>query len=306
MLQGQKLTAMYFLNKLRERKKQFSIHPVTGKHFYRAAASYIGFHIASRFKNELTFSWINGLKLLVRRGDAGIVGNVFLGLYEFNESAFLLHFLREEDLFLDIGANLGHYSLLASGINKSKTIAVEPVPAAYHQLNRQIELNGLSGKITSLNIGVGNINTRLSFSTDRGTMNRIVEKEYFNSVEIPVETIDQLCKGEVPSLLKIDVEGFEKFALEGSAATLSNTRLKAVIIEINFSNSNFGVENDEIVKIMTKSGFSPYKYEPHLRKLTLLKDYNREQFNTIFIRDEEFVQIRILQGDPFLIWGDKF
>jgi FkbM family methyltransferase len=297
---------MYILNKIKERKRQFAKHPVTKKHFYRAATSYVLFHIASRFKKQITYKWINGLKIHVRRGDAGIVGNIFLGLYEFCESGFLLHFLREDDLFLDIGANLGHYSLLASGIKKCKTIAVEPVPVTYHQLYRQIELNSLSRKITAFNIGVGDIETTLLFSTDRGTMNRIVEKEYHSSVEISVQTIDQLCKDQVPSLLKIDVEGFEKFALEGSIATLKNTNLKAVIIEINFSNSNFGVKNNEIVEIMTINGFSPYKYEPHFRKLTLLKDYNKEQFNTIFIRDEEFVKKRILQSDPFLIWGDKF
>jgi len=48
---------------------------------------------------------VNGSKFLVKTGETGLTGNIYTGLHEFPDMGFLLHFLRAEDLFVDIGAN---------------------------------------------------------------------------------------------------------------------------------------------------------------------------------------------------------
>lgn len=291
------------VQKIKLRNKQFGNHPITKDNRIKAMTRYIVFNSVNRIISNIEYDWIEDLAFYASKGDSGIVANIYYGLYEFNESVFVLHYLRKDDIFLDIGANVGHYSLLASGVNKCKSISIEPVPRTFNRLNEQIALNKLESKISTLNIGVGNECTTLNFSVDKNTMNRIVNDKYKNSVQIPVKTIDKICKDKNISLMKIDVEGYEKFVLEGSKTTLKNENLKAVIIEINFSNKFYDIENDEVAEILIKNYFKPFKYNPLNRQLTELKTYNKEQFNTIFIRDLKYVKTRIKESKKIRIWN---
>src|SRR5690606_33469168 len=156
---------MKLINRLKTRYSQYKSHPVTQDRELRALYKYVKFHIVNNFVKTQTFSWLADLKYLARKGDAGIIGNISFGLYEFEESIFLLHFLEHEDLFLDVGANLGHYSLLMSGIKKCDSIALEPVPETFQQLCKQIQVNNLVPAIDARNMGVSNKNGQTYFST---------------------------------------------------------------------------------------------------------------------------------------------
>jgi len=293
------------VQRLKLRNQQFSNHPVTKDNRIKALTKYIVFNSVNQIQSNIKYNWIENLVFYASKGDGGIVGNIYYGLYEFDESMFMLHYLREEDIFLDIGANVGHYSLLASGIKNCQSISIEPVPNTFERLNQQVNLNKLEKKISTLNIGLGNKCSKLNFSIDKNTMNRIVDSKYKNSVQIPVKTVDILCDKIDVSLMKIDVEGYEKFVLEGSKTSLQNKNLKAVIIEINFSNKFYGIENEEVSEILIKNNFKPYKYNPLNRQLTELKSYNKEQFNTIFIRDLNFVENRLIESNKIKIWNKR-
>jgi FkbM family methyltransferase len=291
------------IQKLKLRNQQFRNHPITRDNRMKALTRYVVFNSINKIQSNIKYNWIENLVFYASKGDSGIVANIYYGLYEFNESAFLVHYLREKDVFLDVGANVGHYSLLASGIKKCKSIAIEPVPKTFVRLNEQIALNKLEHKISTLNIGIGNKCSKLYFSEDKNTMNRIVDENYKNAVQIPVKTLDVLCDNMNVSLIKIDVEGYEKFVLEGGESTLKNENLKAVIIEINFSNKFYDVENSEVSEILIKHQFKPFKYNPINRQLTELKTYNKEQFNTIFIRDLTFVKHRLKESHDIRVWN---
>jgi FkbM family methyltransferase len=292
--------------KIKQRNKMFKIHPVTKNRSNKALFRYVVFNLKNKIMTNMTYKWIGSLKFFASKGDGGIVGNIYFGLFEFYESMFLIHFLREEDTFLDVGANIGHYSLLASGIANSKTIAIEPVPSTFKRLTKQIELNKLSDKIETFNIGVADKSDYLFFSTDKSTMNKVVKETYKEAVKVEVKTIDSLAGSETFNLMKIDVEGFEKFVLNGSSSTLKSDNLKAIIIEINFSNQFYGVENVEILDILLSYGFKPYRYDPTKRELIKLESYNQEQFNTIFVKDYDFVMKRIKESRKIKVWNTSF
>ncbi len=292
--------------KIIRRFKQFKGHPLTKENPYGALWRYIAFNVKNRFIKEQTVDWVGGLKFYARKGDAGLVGNIYYGVYEFEESIFLLHFLQEGDVFLDVGANLGHYSLLLSGIKKCKSIAVEPVPATYNQLLRNIELNKLEGLIELHNLGVAEKEGRLNFSTDRNTMDRIVADTYKNSVQVSVSTIDTIVNKNAPLALKIDVEGYEYFALQGAAHLLESPNLKVVIIELNGSGRKYGIEDEKVFQILLNKGFKPVEYDFKQRKLIELKNFNTHKFNTVFVRDLEFVAKRVLKSEKIKIRNKKF
>lgn len=291
------------IRRLKLRNHQFKQHPITRDNRVKALFRYISFNILNRIQSDVKYKWIHNLMFFASRGDAGIVGNIYYGLYEFNESMFLLHLLRDKDTFVDVGANVGHYSLLASGIRKCLSIAIEPVPTTYSKLKKQVELNNLSDKIKTLNIGVGSHSSNLYFSTDKNTMNCIVDRNYKAAVEIEVRNLDHICSGQNVNLLKIDVEGYEKFVLQGCAETLKNPALKVVIIEVNNSGKFYGAKDEDICKILDENNFKPYKYNPLSRELTALNSHNTEQFNTIFIRDLEFVEHRIMESSGIKVWN---
>lgn len=301
-----RIKKMKVYRKIKQRNKMFKNHPVTKNHPNKALLRYVIFNVKNKFLKNIKYKWVGNLKFLATKGDGGIVGNIYFGLYEFDESMFLIHFLRAEDTFLDVGANIGHYALLASGVSKSNTVAIEPVPNTFKRLNKQIALNKLNDKIQTFNIGVADKASHLFFSTDNSTMNRVVDDTYKNAVKVEVTTIDALEASESFNLIKIDVEGFEKFVLNGSASTLKNKNLKAIIIEINFSNQFYGVENQEILDILLSYDFQPYKYEPEGRQLVKLQSYNQDQFNTIFIRDYDFVVKRITESPKIKVWDSYF
>src|ERR1051325_4129242 len=98
-------------------------HPMCKRDRLRAFLRVAQWQLRSRLAAEIAFSWIGGQRLLVRRGMTGATGNIFAGLHEFADMAFMLHFLRPEDLFFDIGANVGSYTILASGVCKANTWA---------------------------------------------------------------------------------------------------------------------------------------------------------------------------------------
>jgi len=65
--------------------------------------------------------WINGSRFLVKNGEPGLTGNIYTGVHEFSEMGYLPHILRPEDMFFDIGANVGSYMILASSAVGART-----------------------------------------------------------------------------------------------------------------------------------------------------------------------------------------
>jgi hypothetical protein len=86
-------------------------HPLTKHRRLPAMAGTAMGQIASRFQDEVIVHWIGGTRS-ARRGMTGLTGNIYAGLHEFADMAFLLHFLRPSDVFADVGANVGSYTNL--------------------------------------------------------------------------------------------------------------------------------------------------------------------------------------------------
>jgi hypothetical protein len=69
------------------------------------------------------YDWIGASKLWLQRGWGGLTGNYYAGLHEFEDMAFLLHLLRPDDRFVDVGANMGVTRFWLAGFAR-------PVPSA--------------------------------------------------------------------------------------------------------------------------------------------------------------------------------
>jgi FkbM family methyltransferase len=248
-------------------------------------------------------TFIAPVKFYARKGLTGITGNIYTGLHEFNDMAFLLHVLRPDDTFFDIGANVGSYTLLASGICKAKSLTIEPVPATFQILENNITLNQLKNKVTLINAAAGDTEGLLTFSSNEDTTNHVITETQVdsNTIEVPVVIIDELLDTGTPTLIKIDVEGFESRVLNGMKSLLANQTLKALIIEIG-NNHAYGFDDNYAHELLVSNNFMPFTYNPFTRGLTKLTDTKGD--NTIYCRDIDFVKNRLTTAQPINIMGE--
>src|ERR1700761_268360 len=90
-------------------------HPLNRNNKLKSIFRFLKWQINIRLNPyPIIYTYTEKAKLIVKKGMTGATGNMYCGLHEYNEMAFLLHLLREDDLFIDIGANIGSYTVLAS------------------------------------------------------------------------------------------------------------------------------------------------------------------------------------------------
>ena len=259
-------------------------HPLNKKKKIHSIWNFVKWQLIARLWNgAFVYNWIAESRLVISKGMTGATGNIYVGLMEYEDMSFLLHYLQQDDLFFDIGSNVGVYTVLASKVKKAKTIAIEPVPSTYEYLRDNIQVNRLENVI-SKNIGIGDKIAKLAFTSDKDTMNSVATPDDINTFEIDVDTLDNLTKVYgVPKIIKIDVEGYEYNVIMGGINLLHNNQLDAIIIELNGNGIKYGFEDNAIDAILKSAGFAPYTYDPFQRNLLLLENH-KPSHNTIYLR----------------------
>lgn len=182
------------------------------------------------------------------------------------------------NVVLDIGANLGRYTVIAAKKvqNKGKVISIEANPSIFGLLNENIKLNELTNVIP-LNYAVFSEKTKIKFfvNTDLtnnqyGTLNPEIgnfgNKGLEQFVYIDANTVDSILsensiQSQEVKWMKIDVEGAEFEVLKGSKELLSNAKDLTIIVEIhNLSNGN--TYYDEIKNFLEQYGYK-IEFEEH-------------------------------------------
>jgi FkbM family methyltransferase len=267
-------------------------HPLNADGRLSALMRVVKWQFGSRLLPGLAaLPFVEKTQLFVMRGMTGATGNWYCGLHEVNEMAFTLHLLRSGEHFLDVGANIGSYTVLAAGAIGAKVTTVEPIPETFVHLQRNLVLNDLSNNVRACRIGLSRHTSVLRFSSERGCGNHVLAAgENLVGIDVPVMMLDQLVADDVPVLIKIDVEGHELAVLQGGGKTLADPRLLAVIMEINGSGERYGIADIELVDIMQGHGFSAFGYDPFARRLT---KPDASTGNTIFVRDRAAVEARV-------------
>ena len=267
-------------------------HPLNTRHKWRTIQRVLAWQIASRLMTgPIAFPFVENSKLFAKRGMTGATGNYYCGLHEVSDMAFVLHALQQNELFLDVGANIGSYTVLAAAGPKARVISVEPIPKNFGWLQRNITLNDLGGRVQAYQVGLSGEEGTLRFSVGLDTMNHVVGLENTEeSIEVPVKRLDDLVSADCPRVIKIDVEGHEYAVLRGAAKTLTNPELLAVVMETNGSSVRYDYSDSEFVAVMQRNGFSMFSYDPFKREL---KVSGLGVGNTIFVRDLAAVAERV-------------
>ncbi len=271
-------------------------HPLGGRHRFNAYRRYLWWQTRCRFTSKpYVMPWVNGTKLLLEAGMRGATGNLYCGLHEWPDMAFVLHLLRPADTFADIGANVGSYTVLASGAVGCRSESFEPVATSFHQLQRQVALNDLGARVTTHQIIVGAQAGQLRFSTDRGPMNQVVSTSYAGfAAELDVLAIDNLTSIHNAQCWKLDVEGHEHAVLAGAARTLSEAPPAAILCEDRSS---------AVQHTLATAGFQPCAYNPFTRQLS--PDSEAGGGNQLWVHNLCWAQERLQSAPAFSLLGES-
>lgn len=173
--------------------------------------------------------------------DEAIQRWIYMGAFEPHETSIVRGWLRPGMTFLDVGANVGYFSLLAASLvgKTGRVYAVEPSPYAHRRLEDTVRANGLSQLRVcpiGLSAGAGVLNLYLPPEAD-GFHSPTMSGDFGGPVvEVPVRRLDDSLDEwgvETVDLMKLDVEGHEPRVLEGASRVLSKGRIRAVVCEFN-------------------------------------------------------------------------
>jgi FkbM family methyltransferase len=167
--------------------------------------------------------------------------------------------LSPGSLIFDVGANFGYYAItlvneLGDG---TRAFAFEPFPPTYARLRRNVELNALEGRVTTLALALSDAAGTAHMQTRNANSGTAALSER-GDFDVAVTTMDEFCEQrgvQQLDFIKIDVEGFEDRLLRGAAQTIKRFR-PLLLIELNppvLSMNGSSVER--VVEILRAYGY---------------------------------------------------
>ncbi len=161
--------------------------------------------------------------------------------YEPGTSELILSELHEGSTFVDVGANIGYYTVLAmSRVGPTGHVwSFEPNPEAFDRLSRNVALNGTSRNVELFPFALGSGTGTLPLFISRYLDSRSsFVPQGRSSISVRVERADQVLNGHPVDCIKIDAEGAEQRVLEGLTDTLQKNPRVRLIVEWTWRYSN--------------------------------------------------------------------
>jgi FkbM family methyltransferase len=176
---------------------------------------------------------------------------------------------------IDIGANVGLFTVYLATIGYDKVHSFEPVPQTFERLQANLAINTFANTLVLNRLAVGAEEGFVEFQIfdDSPAQNRLsnpnkkLEHETIKSIQIPVTTLDKYCDDNeinVIDFLKIDVEGMEPLVIQGASQILKNKLVKIILIEICPANLSLtGNSIDNLYKSFVDVGYLPHTLLPN-------------------------------------------
>jgi FkbM family methyltransferase len=220
--------------------------------------------------------------------DSELSQYIYQKIFETEEINFVEKFLKKGDYFIDVGTNIGFFSLLAAKIigKDGKVFSFEPTTNTYNRLLDNIAINKLTNvtaikKAISDQCGMLELNTsKDGYDAWNSFVKPLVGVNYKTEL-VETITLDSFFElnpiFEKVKLIKIDIEGWEKFALSGGTKFLSKKGAPAILIEFEEEHTkNAGYDCNSLFKNLEGLGYRMYK----IKKRKLILQENQSYFKS--------------------------
>jgi FkbM family methyltransferase len=227
--------------------------------------------------------------------DLAIARNIMLGRYELSETEFVKNEIRAGDLVIDVGANIGYYTLLFGMLvaPHGRVVAFEPVPFLWDALTKSVQENRLQGICETYRAALSDSDEDSILRFPEYTVNfggAFLVKDGSSTppggidVRAETRTLDSyLDHSESCAFIKIDVEGAEPAVLRGAVHVLARDR-PTIMCELH--NAQLarvgGSDANQLIDWMSERGYACRTIEDGVRGVTL-QTYDRDvPVNVVF------------------------
>ncbi len=276
-------------------------HPANRRHRIRAVLRFAWWQIRKRVSKRPAVVRVGAnrkFKVLCDSPFSSMV--VYNGLPEWDEMKFLLRVLRPSDGFIDIGANVGFYTVLASTVvTAGPLFAFEANPRNLEVLRDQVEINALTNAEV-FGTALGNTTGELSFS-DSGRETGSLATDLNSGaklITVPCCRLDDcLAEHFLPEYVvaKMDVEGCEALVLDGATAAMQSGRISVWLFELNETAlCKHGSSGEKLTGAFIEHGYSIHYWDEEHQRLGTKgdgRDASRE--NYVACRDVAALKTRL-------------
>lgn len=254
--------------------------------------------IISHLKSS--FAQVKGHKMFLDSKDA--LGLSINGIYEPLETELVNKEVKKGNAVLDIGANIGYYTLIFAKLvgEDGKVFAFEPDPTNFALLKKNVEMNGYKN-VMLVQKAVSNKTGKLKLylCEDKPGDNRIYNShDRRKSIEIAAIRLDDYFGRHNLKIdfIKMDIQGAEGGAIQGMLNLLKKNKTVKIVTEFwPVGLKRFGIDPDEYLKLLIELGFKLYEINEQEKKIKpvnipkLLEIYTpeKENFTNLLCRREK-------------------
>jgi FkbM family methyltransferase len=215
--------------------------------------------------------------------------HIYCGAFEWEEREWLMSELNPADVFYDIGANIGLFTLIAAERCRN-VVAFEPAGDTFRMLSENIRLNNSPANVELMNAaasdtdGVQDIYVLTNGKDAWNSMAVKPEEGQYRVDQIRTVNVDELVSSEkipAPTIIKIDVEGWELHVLRGLKNTIAKHK-PVMLIEFTASNLKAaGTSPVELGKYVQSLNYELFAYDPRYQKLNSITGFHFDHKNLI-------------------------
>lgn len=238
-----------------------------------------------------------GIKIVCPKGDYRVAPIEILNFadYEIVDSNMILRLVGANDCVLDVGANMGWYSILIAKTNPAATVhAFEPLPNTYSVLRENVALNAMGNVITHP-FGLSSEKKDLQFffypegSGNASAVNltgRSDAQEIVCHVEVMDEAVKDLGIARV-DFIKCDVEGAELFVFQGGLKTIARDKPVVFSEMLRKWSEKFDYHPNQIIELFRDLGYRCFTAEGEQLREFFAMDLNTLETNFFFLHSEK-------------------
>lgn len=262
------------LELVRDISRQILQHPANRQNRLRALTRGWGWQVRKRLRPRPVDVDYEGYVLRCYP-DSQSVSNVwyFTARYDVDEMDFLDRYLRQGDHVLDIGANIGTYTLFSARRigSAGRVVAFEPEPRNAARLRENVARNELGAVVEVHEEAVAHEVGEVELLLDHDVSNAIVMGDGLHGAHRTVASVR--IDGVVPTgprlaVAKLDVEGAEAMALRGATLLLAAATPPVWIVEVfDHQLRRLGSTVDELLALFSEHGFAPYQWSASAGRL---------------------------------------